>query len=131
MAGSLGLSPTYLSKVTATLVRSGILRAHRGARGGVTLADRPDRIRLVRIVEALQGPVVGPWCRTRSPRCRLCGFHRAMSDVHEATVGALSAWTLEGMASEPARRGAEAPDHDCLSEPVHRALRAEASRRPS
>ncbi len=68
MAGALGCSPTYLAKVAGQLVRAGILRAHKGAKGGVTLGRPTARITLLEIVQALQGPVLADYCPTlKSP----------------------------------------------------------------
>ncbi|MDZ4804122.1 MAG: Rrf2 family transcriptional regulator [Candidatus Eisenbacteria bacterium] len=125
MAGALGLSASYLSKVTGQLVRAGVLVAHKGSKGGVTMARPAAEIRLLEIVEALQGSVTGDYCRPRSPGCRTCGFHRAMREVHHATLEALSRWTLAEMASTPGRSGTASPEPGCLTAPVTRAVRLE------
>ena len=125
MAGALDLSPSYLSKVTGQLVRAGVLVAHKGSKGGVTLARPPAEIRLLEMVEALQGPVTGDYCRNRAPGCRPCGFHRAMREVHQATLETLSRWTLAEMAATPGVAGAGSPDHPCLTAPVTLAVRLE------
>ena len=125
MAGSLDLSPSYLSKVTGQLVRAGVLVAHKGSKGGVTLARSPAEIRLLEMVEALQGPVAGDYCRNRSPRCRPCGFHRAMREVHQATLETLSRWTLAEMAATPGAGSAGTTHDTCLTAPVTMAVRLE------
>lgn len=104
IAEALGLSPTYLSKINNLLVKANILRAHRGAQGGVTLARRAGEINLLSIVEACQGQVVGDYCREVSDRRQVCAFHAAMLEVHEALLRILSKWTLADLAAAPAPR---------------------------
>ena len=48
---------TFLAKIVSQLSAAGILRATRGAHGGVTLARSPDDISLLEIVEAIDGPL--------------------------------------------------------------------------
>jgi Rrf2 family protein len=125
MARALGQSPTYLSKVTGQLVRSGILAGHKGVKGGVTLARPPAALRLLDVVEALQGPVAGSeWHGVAGHPCP-CAFHRAMADVATVTLEALGRWSVADMAVNPAGGGRLSAD--CLTAPVRRAVRAEKS----
>jgi Rrf2 family protein len=101
IADELGLSPTYLAKVTNLLVRSGILRAHRGTLGGVTLGRAPREITLLQIVEACQGQVIGDYCQATDSLDGICAFHRAMLEMHQATLEILSRWTLADLAAQP------------------------------
>ena len=55
LARKLKIPPDYLSKVLATLARSGVLTAVRGAKGGYRLARAPERIKLVEIVTPFEG----------------------------------------------------------------------------
>ncbi|MDZ4804123.1 MAG: Rrf2 family transcriptional regulator [Candidatus Eisenbacteria bacterium] len=101
IAEATGMSPSYLSKVTGQLVRADILRAHRGARGGVTLSRPAGKIRLIEVVEALQGRIVGRYCEDTTGVASICAFHEAMHEVHRATVEVLSRWTLADLAARP------------------------------
>ena len=94
-------SPTYLAKVTSHLVKAGILRAQRGMRGGVTLDRSPDSISLLEIVEACQGKILGDYCTDEAPLDGVCGYHRAMVELHEANVSVLKRWTLGDIARCP------------------------------
>lgn len=126
MAGALGSSPTYLSKVTGQLVRAGILVAHKGAKGGVTLSRPAAAITLLDIVQALQGPILGDYCPTRMPAGMVCRFHQAMYALHQATLEALSKWTLADMAELPDRSLNLDSNTTCMMFPVGQAV---ASRR--
>ncbi len=44
------------------MVKSGIVRSHRGAQGGITLARPAEAISLMDIMQACQGQLVGDFC---------------------------------------------------------------------
>ena len=48
---------TFLAKIVSQLSAAGVVRATRGARGGVALARPVDDISLLEIVEAIDGPM--------------------------------------------------------------------------
>ena len=45
----------FLEQLFSTLRRAGILVSHRGAKGGYTLARKPDEINVLEVVQALDG----------------------------------------------------------------------------
>ena len=49
----------YLLKILQQLVRANILRSKRGPRGGFSLAKPPNKITMLQIIEAVEGPVAG------------------------------------------------------------------------
>jgi Rrf2 family protein len=53
---------TFLAKIVSQLSAAGVLRATRGARGGVALARPADEITLLEIVEAIDGPLAVNAC---------------------------------------------------------------------
>jgi Rrf2 family iron-sulfur cluster assembly transcriptional regulator len=88
MARKLRIPPDYLSKVLATLARSGVLTAARGAKGGYRLARAPERIKLVEVVTPFEGKRVRAGCLLRPDRpCRdsaACSAHTSWGGVNEA-----------------------------------------------
>lgn len=88
LAGKLKIPPDYLSKVLATLARSGLLTASRGAKGGYRLARPPERIRLVEVVTPFEGKRARSGCLLRPDRpCRessACSAHTSWGGVNEA-----------------------------------------------
>jgi Rrf2 family iron-sulfur cluster assembly transcriptional regulator len=88
LARRLKIPPDYLSKVLATLARSGVLSATRGARGGYRLARAPDRIKLVEVVTPFEGKRARAGCLLRPDRpCRdsaACSAHTSWGRVNEA-----------------------------------------------
>lgn len=47
----------YLLKILQQLVRSNVLRSKRGPRGGFSLARPADKISMLQIIEAVEGPM--------------------------------------------------------------------------
>lgn len=101
LAAPLDASPTYLAKVTGALGKAGILRAIRGAQGGVQLARRPEDVTVLEIVEACQGRVLADYCDGEAEAHQVCAFHRAMSELHDAIVSTLEAWSLADLVHQP------------------------------
>lgn len=60
---------TFLAKIISQLAAAGIVRAVRGARGGVMLARPPENISLLEIVEAIDGPVALNTCTDDAALC--------------------------------------------------------------
>lgn len=105
-------SRSYLSKILGMLVKAGLLRSFRGARGGVLLARPPEEISLMDIVEACQGLLVGNYCRSLDGSgMPTCAFHLAMEDVYRATREALTRWSLADLMRRPtpAKIGPDGP----------------------
>jgi Rrf2 family protein len=63
----------YLLKIMQQLVRVGVLRSKRGPRGGFSLAKPPNKITMLEIVEAVEGPIVSDLMMTEhAPRDKFC-----------------------------------------------------------
>lgn len=119
VAKALGVSPTYLAKIMALFVKADILRAHRGVKGGVTLARASETIRLLDIVQVLQGIVHGRYCQGIAKTSEICAFHAAMLELHEATVAILGRWTLQDLVLRPFGAHSGLAPHTCLMGCLH------------
>ena len=53
------IAPDYLLKLLFKMVRVNILRSKRGPRGGFYLAVPPNKITMLQVIEAVDGPMVG------------------------------------------------------------------------
>lgn len=62
---------TFLAKIVSQLSAAGIVRATRGAHGGVSLARLAEDISLLEIVEAIDGPVMLSDCTINPDTCTL------------------------------------------------------------
>lgn len=101
IAEQLGASPSYLGKINTQLVKANILNAHRGIKGGMTLARPPEAITLLDIVEACQGKILGDYCTPYDNLDEVCGFHEAMFHLQQAVLRTLREWTLESLLKRP------------------------------
>lgn len=62
---------TFLAKIISQLSAVGVVRATRGAHGGVVLARRSAEVSLLEIVEAIDGPVTLSECTQNPNTCTL------------------------------------------------------------
>jgi Rrf2 family protein len=101
VADRLGESPTYMAKVARELVKAGVLRADKGARGGLYFDRPPSEITLWEIVRACQGEIMGDYCQFTGDPGETCSYHQAARELHEAVTRALSVWTLAQLMERP------------------------------
>lgn len=98
LAKRIGVPSHYLAKVLGTLARAGLLVASRGAKGGYRLARRPDRIRLIEVVQGFEGQRARPGCLLRPDRpcrdSRACSAHAAWGDMRRAFTDFLQKTTV-------------------------------------
>lgn len=91
-----------VSKILKLLARQGLLRSHRGVKGGYSLARMPDRITAADILRALEGPVALTVCVEGSPgecdRESFCQVRRHWQAINEAVDTALGRVTLADLA---------------------------------
>jgi Rrf2 family protein len=57
IAKEYGIPLEYLLKIMQQMVRANVLRSKRGPRGGFSLAKSPQKINMLEIVEAVDGPM--------------------------------------------------------------------------
>lgn len=62
---------TFLAKIMSQLSAAGVVRATRGAHGGVALARGADEISLLDIVETIDGPIMLNDCTLNPQTCEL------------------------------------------------------------
>lgn len=56
ISGAKNIPEKFLAKIFQSLSRTGIVRSHRGVRGGFTLSRDPREINVKEVLEAIQGP---------------------------------------------------------------------------
>ena len=64
-----GLPLPMASKILKALAREGLLRSHRGVKGGYRLAVAPERISIAAVIQALEGPFGITECSYNPGRC--------------------------------------------------------------
>ena len=98
IAEDLGLSFYFLSKNFQKLVKAGLLESHRGPQGGVRLLKKPSEIRLIDIVEVIDGMEFFSNCILGFEECsdqNPCTIHNLWAEKREEIYNMFSSTTLE------------------------------------
>lgn len=107
-----GLPQPMVSKILKHLVRCGILRSIRGAKGGYGLARAPERITVAEIIGALEGPIALTDCVDDGPDACLygsaCTVSGNWSRINRVVREALASITLAEMSAPEAPDGGDA-----------------------
>lgn len=106
------VSPAHLSKVLQTLVRAGIVATERGPRGGAKLKLPPEKITLLSIYEAIDGPMKMEACLLAPVGCGsdCCRLGTKLAKYNDEIREAFSSMTLadlvklQSVPARPARR---------------------------
>ncbi len=67
IATATDIPESFLAKILGQLSRSGMVRSHRGAHGGFSLAVDAKTLTLLDVVEAMEGPLHLNLCATPEP----------------------------------------------------------------
>lgn len=95
------IPPRFLPQVMRDLVGAGLVVAHAGRRGGYRLVDTPDRVTLLRIVEAAEGDTRRQTCVLRGGPCGrdgYCAVHPVFAGAQDAVLDHLGRATLADVA---------------------------------
>jgi Rrf2 family protein len=100
IARALGASENHLSKVLQRLARSGIVRSTRGPGGGFAIRKPWEKIKLIEIYEAIEGPISPASCLLELRVCKgnRCALGRLIRKTDEAARKCLEGTTLGEMA---------------------------------
>lgn len=115
-----GISPSFVAKIFQKLEKAGIVSASEGVCGGYRLAQAPDAISFLDIVDAVEGNKPLFDCQNIRTRCALfegatppwatrgvCAVHAVMLAVEKAMRAELAAHSLADVA---ATFGQKAPE---------------------
>jgi len=109
-----GFSEKYLEQLLRTLRQAGLVDSVRGARGGYWLARSPSEIRVLQIVEALEGELhqLPSQCRSDCVKSDSCAMLETWHRATEATREILSELTLDDLLKRQAEMDRQqAPFH--------------------
>ena len=100
IARALGASENHLSKVLQRLAHSGIVLSTRGPSGGFKLRQGWEKMKLLEIYEAIEGPLKPGRCLLALPVCRgnKCALGVLVSRTDESVRKCLAGTTLAEMA---------------------------------
>jgi len=83
------ISPKFLAQIASDLKKAGILASREGVKGGYTLAKKADEIKILEVLEVLDGGLVKGDCFEDDHDC-ICGAGEMwgeMKEKMEETVG--------------------------------------------
>ncbi len=93
----IGIPKEFTSKILQALTKSGIVGSRKGKSGGFYLAHPPQDIKLIDIVEAIDGTGVFHRCVIGFPNCSVdepCPVHDEWGKLREEALRMLSARSL-------------------------------------
>ncbi len=102
VAARQGIPLPFLAKIVPALTRAGLLRSQRGAGGGIILARPAEKITLLEVVEAIDGPLALNMCVLWPDDCSrsgTCPVHEIWCDARSLLAGRLSRTTIADLAA--------------------------------
>jgi len=96
------VSGHFLSKVLQQLVRSRLIRSQRGAGGGYALTAPAERVSLLDVLEAMEGPVRLNQCLEEGPSCERktwCPAHQVWAEAQAAITTVLGGASMAALAA--------------------------------
>ena len=97
IAKGIGAPPNYLSNIFQILTRLDLVRSHRGARRGYSLAQPAAKINLRQVVEGIEGPISISSCNMDEGWCALdgaCSLYEIWDDIQKAISEKLETTSL-------------------------------------
>lgn len=101
LAKRLDIPAPFLAKILQLLVKKGILNSSKGRGGGFSFARPAREIRLIEIVDAIDGTALTQECAMGLPSCgdaNPCPIHHGWAPIRHSLVELLSSKTVENVA---------------------------------
>lgn len=98
IAEEMEIPPSFLAKIISQLSIAGLIHTSRGARGGVSLARKPENVNLLDVVEAIDGPINLNECVQDPGICSFgdnCPLHEVWCEAKADLVSKLRAATFD------------------------------------
>ena len=97
IAGACEVSEAFLAKIFQMLAQAGIVKSHRGVKGGFSMGRDPHEIPLREIVEICEGGIVLNHCLRKVNPCKdadTCAVAKVWREAQDALTGALDRTNL-------------------------------------
>lgn len=97
IAGSCEVSEAFLAKIFQMLAQAGIVKSHRGVKGGFSLGKDPATITLREVVEVCEGGISLNHCLRHVDPCKdaeTCRVAKVWREAQDALTGALDKTTM-------------------------------------
>lgn len=92
IAEKMDIPEGFLARIFQILAKSGIIRSHRGKKGGFSLARSPEQISMKDVIEALEGPLTLNRCLSDFGDCgreELCSLHDIWAEIQANLIATL------------------------------------------
>jgi Rrf2 family protein len=103
LAKAVGATPGFLSHAMLALVQRGWVRSDPGPLGGYTATFNPEKLSVLDVIEAVEGPTDTGRCVLESRPCGEtgpCALHVAWSSARMDLLSKLSSTSLSSLMSE-------------------------------
>lgn len=97
IAGSCEVSEAFLAKIFQSLAQAGVVKSHRGVKGGFSLGRPATEITLREVVEICEGGIVLNHCLRKVDPCQdveTCAVANVWREAQNALTGALDKTSL-------------------------------------
>ena len=101
IAEAVDVPQTFLAKIFQQFSKIGLVRSYRGTGGGFMLGRAPEKITLLEVVEAVEGPIVPNRCVISTDECdrsNSCHVHPVWVEVQDQVRATLARVTLKELA---------------------------------
>jgi Rrf2 family protein len=102
IAEEMDIPEGFLARIFQILAKSGIIRSHRGKRGGFSLSRQPEEIFMKDVIEALEGPIHLNKCLSDYGDCvreSLCSLHDVWGEIQKDVISTLETTDFASLAS--------------------------------
>jgi len=101
LATAAGMPEPFVGKILQNLTKSGLIESQRGMNGGFALASSPEKVSILDVVEAVEGPTALNLCVKRGATCdrkAWCPAHPVWCEAQDAMTAVLRRATLASLA---------------------------------
>ena len=94
------ISVQYLEQLISPVVKAGVLRSIRGARGGVALTKPPEEVKLSQVIQILEGSIAPVKCVDDPKACSrsdFCAIRDVWEEMNRAMLQVLESTTLQDL----------------------------------
>jgi len=112
IAKAQGVPPRFLAKIFQALAKAGIVKSHRGAKGGFSLAKPAAEITIKDVIEAVEGPVHLNVCLIGEGECdqdKVCAVHPIWKEAQEKMMSVLARGNFADLAKAERQTRMTAP----------------------
>jgi Rrf2 family protein len=103
IAAEMNIPEGFLARIFQNLAKSGLIRSHRGKKGGFSLARPPAEIDMKVVIEAMEGPMHLNRCLNGFNECgreSLCPLHEVWDRIQKDAIATLEEANFEYLAKQ-------------------------------